>query len=343
LITATSWVIAAIQINAMFFSRKLHLASALALVSTEHETGTTMKEKAAWIAIDWGTSHLRAWAMNNSDEVLEKRTSDRGMGSVDPGDFEGALLDVIREWLDESAINLMACGMVGARQGWREADYLAAPTQPLGGGFTRPTTKDARLNVHILPGLKQDIPADVMRGEETQIAGFLAQNPDFDGIVCLPGTHTKWVHVSAKEVVSFQTFMTGELFALLSEHSVLRHCVGGHELDEQAFCQAINDCLSQPEKIAARLFSLRAETLLSDLGPAQARSRLSGLLIGAELAAARAYWLGQSVVLIGDPKLNAIYALGLKLQGVNPTQIDGDAVTLNGLIAAHKKLQESLT
>ena len=302
-----------------------------------------MKENAAWIAVDWGTSHLRAWAMTNSDEVLEKRVSDSGMGNVDVGGFEEALLDVIQDWLDDSSINLMACGMVGARQGWLEADYLPVPTKPLCGAFTRPITKDVRLNVHILPGLKQDIPADVMRGEETQIAGFLALNPEFDGIVCLPGTHTKWVHISANEVVSFQTFMTGELFALLSEKSVLRHSVGGGILDEQAFCQAINDCLSQPEKIAARLFSLRAETLLSDLEPAQARSRLSGLLIGAELAAARVYWLGQSVVLVGDPKLNSVYALGLKQQGVTATQIDGDDVTLNGLIAAHKKLQESLT
>ena len=103
----------------------------------------------------------------------------------------------------------------------------------------------------VLPGLSQARPADVMRGEETQIAGLLAADPGFDGVACLPGTHTKWARVSAGEVVSFRTCMTGELFALLSERSVLRHAVGGEGFEEAAFAEALSDAIARPEALAA--------------------------------------------------------------------------------------------
>ena len=144
-----------------------------------------------------------------------------------------------------------------------------------------------------------------MRGEETQIAGALRLMPGYDGVLCLPGTHSKWVHVSAGEVVSFQTFMTGEMFALLSEASVLRHGMQGGRLGRSGLStRAVSDALSRPERLGARLFSLRAEGLIAGLSPAAARSRLSGLLIGTELAAAKPYWLGQRVTLIGAEKLS---------------------------------------
>jgi 2-keto-3-deoxy-galactonokinase len=192
-----------------------------------------MTKTPAWIAVDWGTSRLRAWAMASDGVALEERASDDGMGRLAPDDFEAALLTVIGDWLGQGPINIVACGMVGARQGWHEAAYLTVPSRPHGGAFTRPLTQDERLNVHILPGMMQLAPADVMRGEETQIAGYLSLHSDFDGILCLPGTHTKWVHISAGEVVSFQTFMTGEIFALLCEKSVLRHSVQSQEVDRR--------------------------------------------------------------------------------------------------------------
>jgi len=97
---------------------------------------------------------------------------------------------------------VVACGMVGARQGWKEAPYVCVPCPTLPNGFTHAPTQDANLLVHIIPGISQTKPADVMRGEETQITGFLARNPNWDGVICLPGTHTKWVHVSADEIVA---------------------------------------------------------------------------------------------------------------------------------------------
>ena len=296
--------------------------------------------KPDWIAVDWGTSNLRAWAMSAAGEVLDHATSNAGMASLTPPDFEPALLKIITHWLDTRTMPIVACGMVGARQGWVEAPYRATPCPAQTETPIKAPTHDPRLNVRIIPGILQNDPADVMRGEETQIAGYLAQNPNFDGTLCLPGTHSKWVHVSANEIVSFRTFMTGELFALLSSQSVLRHSIDAQGWDDDAFAQALDTTISRPETLAARLFSLRAEHLLHDQTPAVARASLSGLLIGAELAAAKPYWLGQPVALIGTPHLTQTYATALRAQGVSPEIADGSAMTLAGLTAAYKKLKE---
>jgi len=285
--------------------------------------------KAAWIAVDWGTSHLRAWLMDARDQVIEQRRSDAGMARLGRDQFAGALEALVGRFDGP----VVACGMVGARQGWAEAPYAQAPCAP-------PSAAAASRvgDVHILPGISQARPADVMRGEETQIAGYLSGNPDFDGVICLPGTHTKWVHLSAGEIVSFRTSMTGELFALLSEQSVLRHSVG-EGWDDDAFAAGVSDALSKPEALGAALFHIRAQGLLGTPDPDVARARLSGLLIGAELAAMRPYWLGQAVALVGALDLVARYGDALQLQGVTTDVADGDAMTLEGLIAAKSALE----
>ncbi|MEO1000289.1 MAG: 2-dehydro-3-deoxygalactonokinase, partial [Pseudomonadota bacterium] len=242
-----------------------------------------------WIAADWGTTHLRVWAMG-PEGAGEARQSADGMAGLAPGDFAPALARLTEGW---GEVPVIACGMVGAREGWREAPYRPVPCTPLD-----PASSVTVGRVRILPGLSQAQPADVMRGEETLIAGLLADAPDFDGVLCFPGTHTKWVHVSAGEVVSFRTVMTGELFALLAERSVLRHVVG-EEIDWDAFEAAVGEGQGAPGEVTARLFSLRARHLLEGPAPAAARARLSGLLIGAELTAVRPYWLGRRVVVAG--------------------------------------------
>jgi 2-dehydro-3-deoxygalactonokinase len=286
-----------------------------------------------WIAVDWGTSNLRAWAMGR-DQILDEARSDDGMGHLARTDFEAALLRLIGPWLGDGPMQVVACGMVGSRQGWHEAPYRTVPCTPLDpGALVHVPTRDRRLKVRIAPGLKQTRPADVMRGEETQIAGALAMTPAFDGVLCLPGTHTKWAHVSAGEVVSFQTFMTGEMFGLLSEHSILRHGLQDSGWQEDAFDQAVSDALSRPERLGAWLFALRAEGLIAGLPAAAARARLSGLLIGMELAGARPYWLGQPVALIGAEKLSRLYARALAAQGAAVQVLPGTACTLAGLAA----------
>lgn len=294
---------------------------------------------ADWIAVDWGTSNLRAWAMGPLG-VLARGESHQGMGTLAQGGFEPALLRLVAPWLAEGRVTpVLACGMAGAREGWAEAAYRAVPCAPVSAAdiVLVPTT-DPRIRVHIAPGLSQTRPADVMRGEETQIAGALALTPGFDGVLCLPGTHAKWAAVSAGEVTSFQTFMTGELFALLSTRSVLRHGLAAEGFDAAAFDEGLADSLSRPNDLAARLFRLRAEGLLHGLAPVAARSRLSGLLIGAELAAAKPYWLGQQVALVGTEGLSSAYARGLATQGVPALVLLANDCTLAGLAALAKEL-----
>lgn len=289
-----------------------------------------------WIAVDWGTSQLRAWAMSPGGQVLAAANSDEGMGRLAPGGFEPALLRLIEPWLAVGRqMPVIACGMVGARQGWAEAPYRPVPCTPVAPGALMPVTTDPRIALRIVPGLSQRKPAaDVMRGEETQVAGVIATLPDFDGIACLPGTHTKWAHVSAGEVVSFQTFLTGEMFALLAGQSVLRHSVGSEGWDDAAFAEAVADAISSPARVASRLFGLRAEALLAGLAPETARSRLSGLLIGTELAAARPYWLGQRVVIVGADAPARAYVAALAAQGVQVEVLPADQMTLAGLSLA---------
>ncbi|MEQ3710446.1 MAG: 2-dehydro-3-deoxygalactonokinase [Tateyamaria sp.] len=282
---------------------------------------------ASWIAVDWGTSHLRAWLMRGDGTVVERRQSDAGMGALDRSGFEPALRALVGDALPAP---VLACGMVGSRQGWAEAPYATAPCSPPGAGEA---VQVPGVDVRILPGVKQTKPADVMRGEETQIAGYLATNPGFDGVICLPGTHTKWVHISAGEIVSFRTAMTGEMFALLSTQSVLRHSVG-KGWDAASFASGVSQALSRPEGLAASLFSLRAEGLLDGLNPDAARARMSGLLIGAELAAMRPYWLGQQVALIGAESLSRAYADALAMQSVPCHSAGVEDMTLAGLTAA---------
>ncbi len=284
-----------------------------------------------WIAVDWGTSNLRAWRMGQGS-ILAEATSDDGMGKLSRDGFEPALIRLIGGWLGDGVTTVIACGMVGSRQGWFEAPYRTTPCAPLEqGGLVTVPTADPRIRVMIAPGLRQMTPADVMRGEETQIAGALALTPGFDGVLCLPGTHTKWAHVSAGEVVSFQTFMTGEMFALLSEQSVLRHGMGGAGWDDAAFDGGLSDALSRPERLAAFLFSLRAEGLIAGLAAPAARARLSGLLIGCELAAAKPYWLGQAVGIVGADGMSAAYARALRTQGVTAALLPATDCTLAGL------------
>lgn len=296
-----------------------------------------------WAAVDWGTSNCRVWWMDKGDAVIGRRHCARGMSTLGPDGYQ-AVLDQLLPETYGAALDIIVCGMAGSRQGWTEAPYATvpcAPGQPLG-AVRAPTGRDNQ-RVWILPGLKQADPPDVMRGEETQISGFLERHPGWDGVICLPGTHSKWVHVSAGEVVSFRTMMTGEMFALLSGQSVLRHSVAQQGWDDTAFADAVERALSHPAASTGDLFGLRAGALVAGLKPETARARLSGLLIGAELATARPYWLGQRVAILGAGSVAELYRVALSAQGVAPEMADAEEMTLAGLAAARTALREQET
>lgn len=298
---------------------------------------STDKIRTEWIAVDWGITNLRVWVMGNEGTLIAEVGSAKGIGALAQSEFEPALLELIAPYLsDDRVVPVLCAGMVGAREGWQKPSYVATPCPPPNGRVAGTIdTQDPRISVTVLPGVKQVSPPDVMHGEETQIAGVLREYPNFDGIICLVASHTKWIHISAGEIVSFQTFMTGELFALLSEKSVLRHGVTSDDWDQASFLTALSDGMTRPQAVAAYLFGIRAGGLVADLPASTARARLSGVLIGAELAGARPYWLGQNVAIIGAGPVAEMYRAGLAEQGVPAAVRDASDLTLAGLTSAY--------
>ncbi|MCY3877770.1 MAG: 2-dehydro-3-deoxygalactonokinase [Rhodobacteraceae bacterium] len=294
-----------------------------------------------WIAVDWGTSNLRCWAVDKDGRSEAFAESDRGMARLDAYEFESALLELINEWLPASgAVEIVICGMAGARGGWIEAPYRSAPCAPMSAEMAMsPVTRDQRLHVTIVPGIKTARPKhDVMRGEEVQIAGYLADYPLDNGVLCLPGTHTKWVHVKNNEIISFRTFMSGELFDLISRHSVLRRCIDTSQWNNGEFEQSVDRIFSRPEFLAGDLFSIRAESLLGELPPDLTAARLSGLLVGAELAASKNYWFGHTPIILGAERTAQLYQSALAKLGIEARLFNASASTLRGL-AKFRQLQ----
>ena len=287
------------------------------------------------IAADWGTSNLRIWGIDHRGQVIDTINNGKGMSSLIPSEFEPYLISLIESWLPKEGnakCPIIICGMAGAKNGWKEAAYLKAPCPPINKKkIIQVETDDQRISVSIVPGIMQTSPPDVMRGEETQIAGYLSKNPDFDGIICLPGTHTKWVHISVNEIVSFKTFMTGEIFLSLSERSILKNSVQSNDFDSTSFLEAFEDTYSNPALLSSKLFGLRAEDLLENNSTKFLKSKLSGYLIGCELAGAKSYWLGQNIIMIGNNDLCILYQKALKKLGLNATIENTQNVTLNGL------------
>lgn len=301
-----------------------------------------MNTNAAWIAVDWGTSFVRVWYLNAQGQILDKRHSDQGAGRIQAPQYEAVLLSLVQDWLKADEVTpVLICGMAGSRQGWQEAPYLAIPLalhadlKPI-----RVPTQDQRLKVAILPGLKQLQPADVMRGEETQLVGFLSHYPDFNGVVALPGTHNKWVQLQQGTVQHFSTCMTGELFQLLAEQSLLRHSVNSTEWDEAAFEAAVLTAFQSPASGVSRLFNLRARDLLLATPHAELRARLSGELMGLELSAIQSSTLLRKdtpVMLIGTNQLAQLYKTALRLVGIDALLCSGELLSVTGLTALYQE------
>jgi len=292
------------------------------------------KDTINWIAADWGTSNLRVWAMSSEGTILAGNQSSQGMSAIAKagGNFEAALLDLIHPWLPPNqTLPVIACGMVGARQGWQEVPYATAPCSPQT-PLTQVPSKSTQIEVYIHAGVCQENPADVMRGEETQIAGLLAQQPDFEGLVCLPGTHSKWAQIQDGKIQSFHTFMTGEVFSLLSEHSILRLTTSNEGSDENAFQKGILEAYDHPERFLSNCFSLRAEHLLHDLDAISADSRLSGLVIGHELSSVLKELENQKpIALIGSGSITRNYKSAQEALGRPVREFSTTELTLKGL------------
>ena len=295
-----------------------------------------------WIAVDWGSTNLRAWAMDEQGKVIDQRQSNDGASQLSPSEFETVLIELVSDWLEVNTLPVFICGMAGSAQGWLHAPYLHTPCKVSGLIPVRVPSKDVRINAHILPGLCQTEPVDVMRGEETQITGFLAKEPDFEGCICLPGTHSKWVQIREHRVESFRTAMTGELFSLLSTSSVLKHSIPQNfsDLDntwcEESFLKGVQEGLQSPEKISSSLFGIRALSLLKQNEKTSMRDYLSGMLIGLELAGNQSLWQQRTVVLIGEQALCQRYQCALDQQHCNSQVVNSNQMTVTGLHTVYK-------
>lgn len=294
-----------------------------------------------WVAVDWGTSNLRAWGIGSDGSQTFVVSSDKGMGKLTQPEFPGVLDRLIADRVD-GATDVVICGMAGARQGWMEAPYIETPADitALLHRAVKPTGAAANLCPRILPGVCQRTVGqeDVMRGEETQLLGLLHLRPGFDGTVVLPGTHSKWVELRGGRIVRFQSAMTGEFYEILSQHSVLRHSFAGDPNGpetEAGVAEGLAAGLDHPELLSSLAFRTRSALLLSKKGTDWCSGYLSGLLVGTEIGGHRG-WLqnGQAVPLIGSARFGRLYGAALKQIGVESFALDATDATIAGLKAA---------
>ncbi|MEO8333942.1 MAG: 2-dehydro-3-deoxygalactonokinase [bacterium] len=275
------------------------------------------------IVLDWGTTALRAYLLDDSGHVLDTRSAPHGIMHVPDSDFAAIFESVTADW---PALTAIAAGMIGSANGWLEVPYCAAPAgiDELVAGLA--LMPNATLN--IVPGVATygSIP-NVMRGEETQIVGALSLHPDLaaHSRLVLPGTHSKWVHVVDGKITDITSFMTGELFAIMRDHSILGRFASDTAATDDAFARGVLAARNSQNGVSPLLFSARSLVLTQRLAPGSALEYLSGLLIGDEVRCGLADGTHPSA-LVGDATLCARYHTALSLFDVHDVPIiDGAA------------------
>lgn len=274
------------------------------------------------IGIDWGTSNFRAFRLRGAT-VIDRVPSGPGILSVAPGGFPDALRAAVGPWLQDGERHILMAGMVGSRQGWVEAPYLPCPADPAAlAAATIPVPFDGA-TIRLVPGLSATDAAgtpEVMRGEEVQLFGVMDRTGP-DALVCLPGSHSKWVAIAGGRIDSFTTHLTGEAFAALRGHTILGRLMQDGPTIGSAFLRGV-DRAAEPGGLLHHLFGVRTLGLFGRLPDAESASFLSGLLVGHELAAA--FTSGQ-VHIVGAPALSALYAAAIAHCGGAGLILDQDA------------------
>jgi 2-dehydro-3-deoxygalactonokinase len=280
-----------------------------------------------FIAVDWGTTNRRAYKIDRSGSCVDEFEDDKGALSVQKGQFPAAAAE-IRERLGD--LPLLMAGMAGSSRGWVDAPYVPCPAgiDDLAGNLAWAGERDA-----IVPGLayEEGVHADVMRGEEVQLLGGIADGlVDPDSLVCHPGTHNKWVTLRGGKIDSFRTVMTGELFAMLKEHSILADLLGGKVDLGDAFTAGVSVGLSSQD-LPAELFSIRARVLLAKARKEDAASMTSGLLIGTDVRIGLSYPTSAQVTVVGRPELTRLYAAAIRDANRPVCEVDGERCFLAGI------------
>jgi 2-dehydro-3-deoxygalactonokinase len=279
--------------------------------------------KPAAVCVDWGTSSFRAYLASLDGTIIDRVESARGILTIAAGEHEAALAQHIKGWPGVGDLPILMSGMIGSRQGWIEAPYATCPAglREIAAAVVKVETRTLGA-IGLIPGVcvfdRAGSP-DVMRGEETQILGALAAMDRTDATFVLPGTHSKWARVEEGRIISFATYMTGEIFAALRNHTILGRLMEAGPEDAAGFAEGVQAAarLERPGDILHAIFMTRTLGLFDRLGSGQLADYLSGLLIGAELLSG-AHGAREAIV-IGSPALTARYCsageiLGLALQ-----------------------------
>jgi 2-dehydro-3-deoxygalactonokinase len=287
-----------------------------------------------FIGVDWGTTNRRAYRIDQSGQCAAQFEDDRGVLAVGRDGFPAAVAE-IRERLGD--LPLLLAGMVGSNKGWTEAPYVPCPAgiDDLVKGLVRPSEREA-----IVPGVSYigDGRADVMRGEEVQLLGAaVARMIDPMSLVCHPGTHAKWATLRHGSIASFRTVMTGELFSLLKEHSILADLLQAPVEPNNMFKAAALYAIYN-EALTADLFMVRARVLLRQAKKEDAASYTSGLLIGADVRIGLATPTRAEIIVMGRPELTRLYAAAIAESRRTAVEIDGEHCFLAGIHEIAKRI-----
>jgi 2-dehydro-3-deoxygalactonokinase len=295
--------------------------------------------KKYWIAVDWGTTNFRAFLMDNAQR-LDHIHHACGLLSVEKTEFAATLYHLLQPWLQEHGVlPVVMAGMVGSQQGWHEVPYSPLPCTAralLGGTYSFTTTWGSP--AWIIPGVSGTSPfgqPDVMRGEEVQLLGLSQLHPAEKHFALLPGTHSKHAHLAGGNITDFSTFMSGEVFSLLSQHSLLGKGLPEQQDDKPTFLLGVKTAL-RGAPFTHLIFSARTRRLAGEIAPAHIHSYLSGLTIGAEMLAIPA---GQQAWVVGSPTLTERYRLASTLLDRQLTPVNGDDCFIHGLSHLYSLLQ----
>ncbi|MEX0280910.1 MAG: 2-dehydro-3-deoxygalactonokinase [Arenibacterium sp.] len=286
----------------------------------------------ALIGIDWGTSSLRAFLIGAQGEVLDGISSPEGIMQVAGQTYEAVLDRLIGPWIAGRTLPILASGMITSRNGWVETSYAQMPLGACGlAKALVPHEAESGTRIHFVTGASTEHAGgpDVMRGEETQIIGASALGLS-EGTFVMPGTHSKWVEVADGKIVDFSTYMTGEIFAALKEHTILGTLMQDDAFNEDAFEMGVKAGLEGASNLLHNLFHVRTLPLMGKIPNDATSDYMSGLLIGAEIAAAMAEAgdMG-SVTIVGRNDLSNRYEIALRIAGVE-SRIAPDDIVARG-------------
>jgi 2-dehydro-3-deoxygalactonokinase len=287
-----------------------------------------MRWDEGFIAVDWGTTNRRAYRIGPGGARGDEMEDDKGVLSIPPGGFPAAVAE-IGERL--GPLPLLMAGMVGSNRGWIEAPYVPCPAGLPELAAAICWAQEGR--VGIVPGVSwsEGDDADVMRGEEVQLLGAFAEGwvaPD--ALVCHPGTHNKWARLEDGRIARFRTVMTGEMFNLLREHSILGDLLDRPAVPDEAFAAGVRHGLAHDD-LTAELFSIRARVLLGKARREETSCYTSGLLIGSDIRIGlRASDGRKEIVVMGRPELTGLFAAALRHAGREPREVDGEEAFLAG-------------